>query len=148
MILIERLKPQEWERLRKIRLDSLRDAPDAFASTFQEVAALPKSSWPEQILALPTFIAVLDGVDSGIVRGSPHPEYADVARLFSMWVAPDARGMGLGDALVDAVVGWARAEGFARLVLDVRSDNEPAIALYERKGFKHTDQARAAPATE
>ena len=138
MLELQRLKVDEGKRLRKLRLASLKDAPDAFGSTFQEVAARPRDSWREQLQALPTFVAVLDDVDSGIVRSSPHSEQANVAYLLSLWVAPHARGQGIGEALIDAVVDWGRAEGYARLVLDVGNSNHLAIALYERKGFKPT----------
>ena len=52
-----------------------------------------------------------------------------------MWVAPEARRHGIGSALVDAVVHWARTLGLRRLLLDVTEGNGPAIALYRRKGF-------------
>ncbi len=55
-----------------------------------------------------------------------------------MWVAPEERGKGVGRALVDAVIVWARANGFARLRLEVVDDNAPAVALYARKGFART----------
>jgi GNAT superfamily N-acetyltransferase len=58
--------------------------------------------------------------------------------LVAMFVEPDARGRGIGGALVEAIAGWARASGAARLGLWVTSANRPAIALYERCGFRPT----------
>ena len=52
-----------------------------------------------------------------------------------MWVAPEARGQGVGAALVAAVEGWARGKGYVRMGLGVTSTNEPAIRLYTRMGF-------------
>ena len=43
--------------------------------------------------------------------------------------------MGVGAALVGAVMEWALANGVTRLLLDVADDNAPAIALYQRKKF-------------
>jgi GNAT superfamily N-acetyltransferase len=58
-------------------------------------------------------------------------ECALVSRLF---VAPAARGRGLGLALLDAAC--ARADEVDRRpVLDVRDDNRAAIALYRRLGW-------------
>ncbi|MDJ0789698.1 MAG: GNAT family N-acetyltransferase, partial [Myxococcota bacterium] len=54
---------------------------------------------------------------------------------YQMWVAPDARRSGLGAALLDAVVAWARREGVRELSLAVSLVNEPARRLYERAGF-------------
>ena len=42
---------------------------------------------------------------------------AQEPRLWGMWVAPAARGRGLGRALAEAVIGWARDRAFNRLRL-------------------------------
>ncbi len=52
-----------------------------------------------------------------------------------MWVAPFARGRGVGDALVHAVAAWARQQDAKRVTLAVYPDNAGAIALYRRNGF-------------
>jgi ribosomal protein S18 acetylase RimI-like enzyme len=52
-----------------------------------------------------------------------------------MWVAAGQRRRGVGRALVDAAAEWARQLGAKRLDLDVTSNNEAAILLYERAGF-------------
>ena len=136
---------QTCQRFRDIRLASLQDAPDAFGSTFEETAARPPKIWQQQLRNLPTFIAVVDGVDSGIVRGAPHSNNAKVAYLISLWVAPNVRGMGVGAALIDAVIDWATSAGYAQLILDVGNHNAGAIALYTRKGFKPTGQTGHLP---
>ncbi len=55
--------------------------------------------------------------------------------LISMWVAPFARGRGVGDALIAAVIEWGRRERAARIALDVVESNEHAVALYRRHRF-------------
>jgi ribosomal protein S18 acetylase RimI-like enzyme len=55
--------------------------------------------------------------------------------LISMWVAPEARGTGVGDALIEATCQWAREAGAGELRLDVKEDNVQAIRLYIRHGF-------------
>lgn len=140
-----RLLPDDLERLRDIRLRSLRDAPDAFASSYEETEARPLESWRQQLVNLATFIAVIDGEDVGIVRGGPVGAGRVEATLLSMWVAPEFRGTGIGDALVDAVIAWARAEGYSRVLLEVAAGNTPAIRLYNRKGFVLTGRSGALP---
>ena len=68
---IQRLSLDECARLRAIRLIALQDAPQAFETTFQTAVAFPPESWQRQLQNLPTFVAVVDGVDSGMVRGAP-----------------------------------------------------------------------------
>jgi ribosomal-protein-alanine N-acetyltransferase len=57
------------------------------------------------------------------------------ARLYSLAVQPHARGGGIGVALLDAAAALAARRGCRTLRLEVRSDNHPAIRLYQRYGF-------------
>jgi GNAT superfamily N-acetyltransferase len=135
MIRLARLTVEDGPRLRAIRLRALQDAPDAFGSTFEEAAARPADEWSKQLLELPTFIAVSDDLDVGMVRCVRDRTGVETAWLLSMWVAPEMRRKGVGAALVDAVIEWALANGVTRLLLDVADNNAPAMALYQRKKF-------------
>ena len=129
-----------------IRLRALADAPDAFASTYAAIADLPLEIWTKQLQEIATFVAVIHGEDVGLVRCVSDEHHHDTAWLISMWVAPEARGQGVGDALVDAVIEYARSSGASRLLLDVGDRNQPAIALYDRKGFEPNGQTDSLPA--
>ena len=62
----------------------------------------------------------------------PHP-YAD---LLDLAVLPAARGKGLGTLLLQAVKSWAKAYGADYLELGALSNNQGAVRLYEREGFR------------
>ena len=55
-----------------------------------------------------------------------------------MWVAPQARGTGAGQGLVDAVVAWATERGPRRLTMSVTEGNAAGVALYASAGFADT----------
>ncbi|UXY50646.1 GNAT family N-acetyltransferase/peptidase C39 family protein [Pseudomonas tohonis] len=59
-----------------------------------------------------------------------------LARLYSIAIAPGARGHGLGKALLAEAERRARDHDCAYLRLEVRPDNHPAIGLYERVGYR------------
>lgn len=63
----------------------------------------------------------------------------DAAVLNELYVAPDHRGTGVADDLMDAAVALARDQDLPldRLVLDVDRENDRAKAFYERHGFAH-----------
>ena len=61
---------------------------------------------------------------------------ADFGRVYSLVVAPEARGQGLGGRLIAAAERAARAEGRHRLRLEVRRDNKAAQALYAKRGYR------------
>ncbi len=60
---------------------------------------------------------------------------ADVGELANLAVAHEARGTGLGRALLKAVVRLAASRGAASLFLDVRASNVGALALYASANF-------------
>lgn len=71
-----------------------------------------------------------------------HPASAHVADL-GLMVAADTRRQGVGRALLDAAVEWARGAAVRKLELHVFPWNEPAIALYEKFGFEREGYRRA-----
>ncbi|CAK0751996.1 hypothetical protein CCP3SC1_2000002 [Gammaproteobacteria bacterium] len=58
------------------------------------------------------------------------------ARLYSIIVTPSARGCGIGYTLLEASEAAARAHGRTDMVLEVRTDNSTALALYYRAGYR------------
>ena len=68
------------------------------------------------------------------VARDPHPASRHVADL-GLMVAASARRRGVGWALLEQSVAWAKASGVRKLELHVFPHNEPAIRLYERFGF-------------
>jgi RimJ/RimL family protein N-acetyltransferase len=83
------------------------------------------------------FVAELDGrvIARLSLARDPHPASAHVADL-GLMVAASHRRRGIGRALLDAAVEWARGAGVRKLELHVFPYNEPALALYEGFGFR------------
>ncbi len=67
--------------------------------------------------------------------GGIKPLNAREAELRKMYLLPQARGLGLGAALLRQLIDFARARGCQRVVLDTASVLKDAIALYQRNGF-------------
>ena len=92
------------------------------------------------------FVAEQDGQWVGSVTGlTPDPGGSDRPGLLlvAMFVDGTVRRRGVGVALVESIVDWARARDAARLTLWVTSTNEAALALYSRCGFRPTGATRA-----
>ncbi len=60
---------------------------------------------------------------------------AQTGELKRVYVRPAARGLRLGEQLVQAVLARARSMGYARLALDVLPEFQAAQRLYEKLGF-------------
>jgi GNAT superfamily N-acetyltransferase len=144
---VRRIRPDEVERLRALRLRGLGDAPYAFGSTLARESAFADAVWVERAARSAagedkvTYVAEDGDRWVGLVTGSLEVEDGRF-HLFGMFVEPDARGRGVGAALVEAVIGWARGHGATRLYLGVTATNDAALRLYERCGFRPTGTRR------
>jgi len=91
------------------------------------------------LMARPSAALIVAEVDGRIVgallllfrRGSR------IARLYSLSVAAEARGTGIGSALLSAADQVSAARGAVVIKLEVRTDNAGAISLYRRHGYRH-----------
>lgn len=87
----------------------------------------------------PLFVAELDGRPVGYTTLSPYrpkDAYRSTTEL-SVYVSPEARGRGLANTLLDALIGHARASEEIHLIVSVITGNNAAsMALHERYGFE------------
>ena len=79
-----------------------------------------------------SIVAVADGQIVGMI-------HTTVSRHgfgeFGMLVNREWRGSGVGSALLQATIDWARDQGLHKLCLEVFTHNTAAIALYRKYGF-------------
>ncbi|HEX9037800.1 MAG TPA: arsinothricin resistance N-acetyltransferase ArsN1 family A [Ktedonobacterales bacterium] len=87
----------------------------------------------------PVFVA-MDASGAVVAWGSlnsfnPRPAYDHVVD-FSIYVAREQRGRGVGDALMRALESRARILGYHKMVLAAFTTNGPSMRLNERHGFR------------
>lgn len=133
-----------------LRLAALAEAPSAFSSRLADWQGENdlEERWCGR-LGIPgshNVVAVVDGEPVGMATGVPTAD-PTVAELVSTWVAPTARGCGVGDVLVQHVEAWARGAGATVLRLELAEGNHAATALYSRNGFHDTGDAGAVMAS-
>jgi GNAT superfamily N-acetyltransferase len=151
MIVVREITQDDWEQLRDVRLAALAEAPAAFGSSYAREVAFTEEQWRGRINDRSvTFFARVDSADAGPVDAAPAGlagVYVDDgnANLVSMWVSPSARGLGVGKALIEAAVAWARARGFGALFLWVTESNTSARRLYDQCGFTPTGERQLLP---
>lgn len=144
---VRRLRADEAARLRDLRLRALAADPRAFAEPLDSARAAPPERWErwaaEQGDAV--FVALDGDRSAGMAAGRMLDDPGGAVWLYALWVEPDSRGNGLGARLIEAVAGWAREQGAARLDLSVTTNNAAAAALYARAGFGETGRRRPLP---
>ncbi|MCE6993910.1 GNAT family N-acetyltransferase [Saccharothrix sp. S26] len=145
---LRRLGPDDWATWRAIRLTALRSDPEAFGSTLAVEEAFDEARWREELTPGHGVRVVAEEPEPvGLVAGVPHEDHSDVLYLYSMWVKPEFRRRGVGEALVRDVLVWARANGWARVRLRVFRDNATARRLYARLGFAGEGETMDHPLT-
>jgi ribosomal protein S18 acetylase RimI-like enzyme len=81
-------------------------------------------------------VATVDGILLGALDIDRQP-FEKTKHLAGLGIAiqKEARGVGLGHAMTEAGIVWARSRGVKKLSLSVFDSNEPAKALYRSLGF-------------
>ncbi|TAJ99176.1 MAG: GNAT family N-acetyltransferase [Chloroflexota bacterium] len=83
--------------------------------------------------------SVIGFVMAGAARDD---DAAGLGEVYAIYLAPGARGRGVGRALMDAALEALEASGFSTAILWVLTANEPARRFYERAGFQLDGTAR------
>lgn len=154
MIAIEPVTRDTALVFKTMRLRALQDTPSAFGSTYANEAPLSDGEWIERLsqwtdqwshTKSTIFLARDGGVPCGMVGSFLHLDDRSIAQLVSMWTAPTHRRRGVGRMLVNQMLAWAGSRQARMLCLNVTSNNQPAIAFYERLGFIRTGRAEPYP---
>jgi GNAT superfamily N-acetyltransferase len=82
------------------------------------------------------WMAEVDGRPAGHVFLVKHPEQPKTAKLRLLCVEPEARGLGLGHALVYECIQFAREAGYEKIVLWTQSILTSAQHIYQKAGFR------------
>lgn len=140
MITIRRLKQGEARLYRELRLEALRDSPEAFGTKLADALARDDRSWIDQADASAagpdraTFVVVAER-PSGLVALYRDASDPTTGELIQMWVAPELRGGPVARELLGAIFRWAGENGFLQVRAEVMADNLRALAFYRRHGF-------------
>lgn len=138
---IRRLTPDDAPEYRQLRLRGLLEHPEAFVSSYADEAAQSVEQFAARLggNGRVTFGAFVDGELIG-TAAAYHDRDRGKARhkawLVAVYVAPEARGRGVGRAVCQAAVDAARGwDGVEQIHLGVAVPNEAAMGLYRSMGF-------------
>lgn len=137
VVLCHELSPDEWSRLREIRLASLLESPEAFGSSYEREIAFTEREWRELFNLNSYLVASIDGKDIAMIflerlRG----DFGATCWVGGCWSNPQYRGIGALRSMFDYVDSVKDQRGWQIQGLGVFIVNKSAIAAYERLGFK------------
>jgi ribosomal protein S18 acetylase RimI-like enzyme len=139
---IRLLTPDDAGAFRALRLAALKECPTAFTADYETNLQRPLSYFAAQIVPLPDKFIVgafqnvaLAGM-AGFYR-SEGPKLRHKGNIWSMYVAPELRGGGVGRKILHEIIAVARTlEGIIQVHLCVVADNLRARRLYLASGFE------------
>ena len=146
-MLPERIKirhalPGDVENYRELRLEALKNHPDAFGMDHASALAKEPEYWENTLKINPSekalFFAVQDeqliGM-TGIYRELA-PKSKHSATIWGVYVRPQWRGNHISESLVSACLQWAKEQEIVIVKLGVVTGNLPALQSYKRCGFE------------
>ncbi|MGI9665529.1 MAG: GNAT family N-acetyltransferase [Acidimicrobiia bacterium] len=142
---VRRIRADEWDMLRSIRLCALEESPLSFITTLGEARAHPQQLWvdrahagavgPDQITMVAVRGSDAVGLAIGLRRRKPP---LDVVPVVSVFVRDAVRRQGVAGSLMNGVETWAREGGATTTSLWVVEGNGDARAFYEQRGYIET----------
>jgi phosphinothricin acetyltransferase len=132
-IAIDALQPADWAAVRTIHEEGIRTGHSTF-----DTSSPSWESWDEAHLNHCRLVARLGDRIVGwaaLAGVSDTCAYAGVAEV-SIYVSEEARGKGIGDKLLGALIIDSEREDIWTLQAGIFPENTASLALFERKGFR------------
>lgn len=138
------LTEDDWETYREVRLQALRESPEAFVASAEEESQLPEAEWHDRMVRSTRLLAQEADEVVGVVSLGTALRTGEegIGELFGLWVIPARRGTGVARKLLERCADAAREAGLKQLVYWVGTDNGRAVAFASSFGFRPTDDRR------
>lgn len=134
---VRTITADDWPLFRDVSLRALADSPDAFRRTLDEAQALSDDFWRQQAEgSAPILVVLEDGRGVAMGRMVTPPD-SDIADVWGMWTAPEARGRGYATGLLTDLLNMCRDRDLG-VRLQVTEGNQAARRLYTAHGFTST----------
>jgi L-amino acid N-acyltransferase YncA len=136
-VLVRPLEDADWVRFLPI-LRGVVAAGETYAYPEDLTSAQARELWVESLPGVTVVAVADDGTLLGSAKSGPNrPSRGSHVATASFMVAPEARGMGVGRALAEWVITWAREQGYAAMQFNaVVETNTAAVALWRDLGFE------------
>lgn len=132
-VAIEELLPEHWRDVARIYADGIATGDATF-----ETDVPTWEAWNAAHLAAHRFVAIDAEAVVGWVAVAPVSDrcvYGGVVEN-SVYVAPEARGRGVGTALLEAIVASTEAAGVWTIQTGIFPENSASLRVHERAGFR------------
>lgn len=140
---IRKLPQSRWRDYRKIRLEGLKNDPQAFASSYEEEVEFAADVWVKRVHN--AIFALIDDVPVGVITYiiPQRRKVKHTSDINGFYVSSEYRHRGIGTALLRKAISMIReVPGIRKVNLSVSATQIPAISMYYREGFVKVGEAR------
>ena len=130
------LTDTDWQSWKYLRLEALKNVPEAFSSSYEEESVWSDQVFKDTLLNNAIFgaydnDALIGCMAMGIMNGLKRQHQGIV---WSTYVKPQYRGQKVGDALLESLIAHAKTK-VKQLQLSAHTENQSALRLYQQHGF-------------
>ncbi|MGA0866520.1 MAG: GNAT family N-acetyltransferase [Candidatus Nanopelagicaceae bacterium] len=134
---VKELNPDQWQRLRALRLASLNESPEAFGGDPDAEEMWGESEWRAKFEQFTYLAGVMGNRDIAVLSvENLEGDFGATCWVGGCWVHPEFRGKGVMRRLINYLDEHARERGWTIQGLGVFADNIDAIESYEQIGFE------------
>ncbi len=140
---IDRLTPDEWPRLRDIRLTALRESPHAFLATYEKERLYGQDEWLAEFDRGSWHVGLVESEPVSLLGVTREPDTpSDECFLEYIWVSPKYRRSRIAFEMLGSVIDGLRSSGVRTVFLWVLDGNDAAVHLYQQVGFVRTNHSQ------
>lgn len=139
--IVKKIEKNDWKNYRDIRLEALKEEPDAFGGSYNEYKDKDDLYWIDKASlsgekSERNFIcAVLDN-NNFISIGGAYQDENNEWNIIAIYVKKEFRGLGVGSLLLNKILEELKTRKVEKAFLRVNTKRIPAIFLYKRFGFE------------
>lgn len=137
-----KIKEDEWQKYKKIRLEALKNDPQAFGSSYERENQKSDNEWKEKLMLSNTddskkiFVGIDNDSNGFLAIGGAYAENLGEWNVIAIYVNPKYRGQGVSKILLSEIINTLKARGnVKRLILRVNVNQQAAVNLYRSLGF-------------
>lgn len=134
---IRKLSPDDWQIYKDLRLQMLREEPQAYSQKYEDLIKRTDEEWKENTLTdtRGELVAFVDGKPAGM-NGYAY-DNPNLVFIWGMFIRKEYRGLGLGRMLMEEIEKEIRKDAEVKKIhVSVISSQITAWKLYEKLGYK------------
>jgi ribosomal protein S18 acetylase RimI-like enzyme len=143
--MIKIITDPSWQEYKALRLEALKNEPQAFSSVYEDEANFNDKKWKQRLSGFSDrtnniMVFAVDGKKlvgmTGVFWGGSE-KTKHIATIFGVYVKKEYRGKGIGKLLLENIIKQIDSlKQIKKIKLSVTASQLPALSLYKKMGFE------------